>query len=495
MALENLQEDLFKSIDTIVQSRIANLPYDKTIECEVIKNDKRANGIYTVKYQGVTFEANSLVENLNLGDIVYVSVPQNDFTKEKIILIKKIVSVENPVKILPFLKFVKGSNLFTDMQSVGEYSIPINNGNTQGRRFYFTMFNGEDTAAGYTRLGVKMTVNADIEQELISGDYGLKITIFGYRQTQTDKTASAALSESSVSKYSEDFWFTTKDMISTNPFKTHGYQNQEKVFNIEGLVIDSIVVSLYQNDNFKDSYNSKVVNSRIYFTNLQLYLGYDIQDFENSNTRLYIYTKDGWLYNELNAVKTLYARIITKSDKDNFYIDSSNLFSSLALYRWGQYNINSGNTQNFWGNKYGYEEISSTPPSIETTKIVTINYNSSEIQAKYCLNLHTSTADYVSNELFFTKSIYKELVYDITDTSEFQVTTVDGIMQMQGDSLFFKTKDGVTVLKLNTVDSQLLGNASTASSAADYIENGQIHKNLQAIKTAIQQLGGTYNIV
>ena len=66
---------------------------------------------------------------------------------------------------------------------------------------------------------------------------------------------------------------------------------------------------------------------------------------------------------------------------------------------------------------------------------------------------------------------------------------------MQGDSLFFKTKDGVTVLKLNTVDSQLLGNASTASSAADYIENGQIHKNLQAIKTAIQQLGGTYNIV
>ena len=89
MALENLQEDLFKSIDTIVQARIANLPYDKTIECEIIDINNSNFGKYTVRYQAATFEASSTIIGLEVGDIVYVSIPQNDFKQEKIITAKK----------------------------------------------------------------------------------------------------------------------------------------------------------------------------------------------------------------------------------------------------------------------------------------------------------------------------------------------------------------------------------------------------------------------
>ena len=50
MANVNLQEDLFQAIDTIVQARLANLPYDKTIECEVIGIKKSAIRINNILY-------------------------------------------------------------------------------------------------------------------------------------------------------------------------------------------------------------------------------------------------------------------------------------------------------------------------------------------------------------------------------------------------------------------------------------------------------------
>ena len=497
MAYSNIQEDLFKSIDTIVQARIANLPYDKTIECEIIDTKKNTKGIYTVKYQNATFEANSLVGNLAVGDIVYVSVPQSDFTKEKIILTKKLDQEVQAVKILPFLKFVRGNNIFSAMQNISEYSIPVNNGNQLGRRFYFTTFDGEDVVAGYTRLGIKMTINSSIEQELMSGDFGAKITIYGYSQFDKVDSATAALNEARNKETYTEFMFTTKDMISTNPFNTHGYQNQEMVFDITGWVIDSIVVTLYQSDDFKDIHNSVIVNQRIYFTNFQLYLGYDISEFEKTNTRLFIYTKDGWLFNNTHTHKTIYSRIITKDEKENTYINSSNLFSPTFQYYWGQYNINSTDMKDYW-NKYGYELI----PNVEetaTTIEVDIDYMTSEIQHRYCFNLRNGAMlnihNYTSNELYFTQENYGELVYDIVEDKELEVTNIDGVLQIQGDNLLFKTKDGVTVLKLNTTNSQLIGNATTSSSSADFINDGRIHQNLRAIETAIRNLGGSYTIV
>jgi hypothetical protein len=84
-----LTDDLFQSIDTIVSARIANLPYDQTIECEVINTDKAEDNIYTVKYQAATFEAVSLSASYQIGDRVYVFIPQNDYKQDKIIINKK----------------------------------------------------------------------------------------------------------------------------------------------------------------------------------------------------------------------------------------------------------------------------------------------------------------------------------------------------------------------------------------------------------------------
>ena len=83
------QEDLFQAIDTIVQARIADLPYDKTLECKVIDISNAAKNIYKVEYENAKFEAISTIKNLAKNDIVYVQVPQGDFRKTKFIVALK----------------------------------------------------------------------------------------------------------------------------------------------------------------------------------------------------------------------------------------------------------------------------------------------------------------------------------------------------------------------------------------------------------------------
>ena len=46
--MENLSENLFQAIDTIIAARINSLPYDFTKQCKVINIDEADKGIYRV---------------------------------------------------------------------------------------------------------------------------------------------------------------------------------------------------------------------------------------------------------------------------------------------------------------------------------------------------------------------------------------------------------------------------------------------------------------
>ena len=51
MSTNNIAESIFDSIAVIVEKRIANLEYDKTIICTVIDISEAKNNVYTV-YDG-----------------------------------------------------------------------------------------------------------------------------------------------------------------------------------------------------------------------------------------------------------------------------------------------------------------------------------------------------------------------------------------------------------------------------------------------------------
>lgn len=82
-----LQESLLEAIEILHNGFIANEQISKVIECNIIDDSKKTQGIYTVDYMGSKFEVNCYIEEVyNIGDIVFVLIPDGDFAKTKMIL-------------------------------------------------------------------------------------------------------------------------------------------------------------------------------------------------------------------------------------------------------------------------------------------------------------------------------------------------------------------------------------------------------------------------
>lgn len=83
---EDYTEALFKSIDTIVNERIKNLPYDRTIVATITNNDNATTGKYEVTTDtAIRFTAYSSNPNYNKNERVYVRIPEGDYTQQKVI--------------------------------------------------------------------------------------------------------------------------------------------------------------------------------------------------------------------------------------------------------------------------------------------------------------------------------------------------------------------------------------------------------------------------
>ena len=88
MALNNIEitEQLFEAIDAIVKERVRVLPYDKTVIATITNIDNAKFGKYVVTTDtNIEMIAYSENPNYELGDQIYVKIPQNDYTKHKII--------------------------------------------------------------------------------------------------------------------------------------------------------------------------------------------------------------------------------------------------------------------------------------------------------------------------------------------------------------------------------------------------------------------------
>lgn len=87
MALNNIEitEQLFEAIDTIIEQRIRNLPFDRTVTATIVDISMILYHKYMVTTDdNITFDAYSM-DNYNLGDRVYVRIPEGDYTQQKII--------------------------------------------------------------------------------------------------------------------------------------------------------------------------------------------------------------------------------------------------------------------------------------------------------------------------------------------------------------------------------------------------------------------------
>ncbi len=86
--MSNIQETLFRAIETITDSKINQIKFDKTIEAIIIADDKSDVGEYELKYQDLIFTAYSSNNTAKYSkeENVLVLVPDGDMSKKKTII-------------------------------------------------------------------------------------------------------------------------------------------------------------------------------------------------------------------------------------------------------------------------------------------------------------------------------------------------------------------------------------------------------------------------
>ena len=83
----NIEQAICESIDIIIEKRLNDANFDKTIQATILNCEDVSIGKYKVKYQDSTFYAyagsNIKYEN---GTEVFILVPSNDMGKDKTII-------------------------------------------------------------------------------------------------------------------------------------------------------------------------------------------------------------------------------------------------------------------------------------------------------------------------------------------------------------------------------------------------------------------------
>ena len=85
--VNSASESLLQAIDLLVDKRVGQLKFDKTIQAEIYSIVDLDTGEYQVKYAGNAFSAfaQDTTKSFSVGDNVYVTVPEGDFDNKKMI--------------------------------------------------------------------------------------------------------------------------------------------------------------------------------------------------------------------------------------------------------------------------------------------------------------------------------------------------------------------------------------------------------------------------
>ena len=84
-----LQDAILKAVDTLTQKRMERIQADRTITAQVLKCTNALTKEYSLEYNGgniLAYAADG--KTYSNGEVVYVLVPQGDFSANKVILDK-----------------------------------------------------------------------------------------------------------------------------------------------------------------------------------------------------------------------------------------------------------------------------------------------------------------------------------------------------------------------------------------------------------------------
>ena len=86
--MNNISEQLLQAMDIVMEQKLTQLQFDKTIQAKVYSVVDIDTGEYKVRYNGNIFSAfsNDTSKTYKVNDAVYVSVPEGNFSNKKLII-------------------------------------------------------------------------------------------------------------------------------------------------------------------------------------------------------------------------------------------------------------------------------------------------------------------------------------------------------------------------------------------------------------------------
>ena len=184
--MNTIAEQLLSAIDTVVDGHISQLKFDKTIQAEIEKIVNLDTGEYKIKYTGssnISAFANDLKTKYKVGDIVYVTVPEGDFSNKKLITGMATSSALTYGQMLELENSIEevSQNLVNKSISGGVVAgAPTSN--TLGSKVLYTTTAADglfqQCSKDYKYLQIQGSFLTQFHNQHSKGNYGLEIVFF-----------------------------------------------------------------------------------------------------------------------------------------------------------------------------------------------------------------------------------------------------------------------------------------------------------------------------
>lgn len=411
--MSDISEQLFQAIDIITSKRMEALAFDKTIVAEIIGNDKAHKGEYILTDGATTFLAYSEDVTMKLGTSVYVTIPNGDFTKQKLITGKYISEdSEYYTYVSPLDKYV---DITGDICVENGVTALVANSTEISEKVIWS--SQIPYAKDFERIGLK----ADFKSWLKT--FGTNLGNYGLRIDVTTELPTTTTTKENRKYYS--YYLDSDDMYG-NPYNYETYYTQEAVFDISEIEgqIKFMRVVFYQKQNFVDkngvliphlNEDGKELFSNIFVKNIHIGLGYDIEKFKNDSVILY--TFDGETYNNEQPVeanhKELQIRWIHFGNNGIYSVDNVDEIPDTAQIHWYKYKIGFQETVDELAGPF-WEEIPDTRNRLK----IEIDPDTSELTQQYKVVVELPSLDSIEATLRESSDgKYQELL-DAVDKAE-----------------------------------------------------------------------------
>ena len=318
---KNYSDILCQAIEIVASSVVDSISFDKTLECTIVDDSDKSKGKYIVSDGTTKFEVYSTVTNYRTGNVVYVTIPDNDFNNQKFITGKKVSDTTEPfIFTTPFDTILDLTNNLVLGTTFGGL---VANGDIES----IEIFNLTDlNYRGFTRFGIQASFKSWLKElKVVNGEYGIKLTI-------TDKVEDVDIGWREVQHY---LLLDSSDMYG-NPYDFDSFFQQEKLFDISDFgIITGIKCEFYQVKNsfvssngqsiaLADDYGNETMPN-LFVKDIYICAGYDLRDVTDEYINIYTFDTSTYVATQTVSgnAKHLNARWVHFDENGNPIVISS----------------------------------------------------------------------------------------------------------------------------------------------------------------------------